>query len=330
MLKNLLPDRFVVLLLATIAVASVVPARGSAVPVFHTLTNAAIALLFFLHGARLSRAAVIAGVTHWRLHLCILASTYVLFPVLAIALRPVLEPWVTPSLYAGVLYMCLVPSTVQSSIVLTSMGRGNVPAAVCAASISNLLGVFLTPMLAALLLNSGHGGLSWQVVGNIVLLLLVPFALGQLGQRWMAAPVRRHATVVRFLDKGMLMLIVYSAFSASVRAGLWRHTSVAVLVALLGVCAVFLAIALTWNHVLARVLRVAWQDEVTMVFCGSKKSLASGIPIAQVLFAAHALGPLVLPLMIFHPLQLTVCTFIARHYARREDAAQPVVVDPLR
>lgn len=317
MLKNLLPDRFVLLLLATIAVASVLPARGAAVAVLHGLVSVAIAGLFFLHGAKLSRESVVAGMRHWRLHLCILASTWVLFPLLGLVLRPLLEAWVTPALYAGVLYMCLVPSTVQSSIVLTSMARGNVPAAVCAASLSNLLGVFVTPVLAALLLGAVHGGLSWPVVGNIVLLLLVPFALGQLAQRRISAPVRRHAALVGILDRGMLMLIVYAAFSASVRAGLWQQASATVLATLLGVCALFLGAALSFNHMLARLMGFPREDEIVAVFCGSKKSLASGIPIAQVLFSSAALGPLVLPLMLFHPLQLTVCTFIARHYARR-------------
>src|SRR5699024_1798843 len=147
------------------------------VPTFNVLTNVAIAALFFLHGAKLSREAVMAGITHWRLHLVVLASTFVLFPVLAVLLRPLLEPLVTPDLYAGVVFLCLLPSTVQSSIAFTSMARGNVPAAVCSASASNLLGIFLTPLLVALIMQAGHGGnLSWGAVLDIVLLLLVPFA----------------------------------------------------------------------------------------------------------------------------------------------------------
>lgn len=310
-----------VLLLATIGVASVAPARGWAVPLVGVLTDVAIAALFFLHGAKLSRRAVVGGLSQWRLHLCVLGSTYVLFPLLGLALRPLLEPLVTPAIYAGVLYMCMVPSTVQSSVVLTSMGRGNVSAAVCAASLSNMIGVFLTPALVAWLLTSSHGGLSWHAVGNIFMLLLLPFAAGQLAQRWVAGSVHRHASWVRAMDKGMLLLIVYNAFSASVRAGLWQHTSGTVLAALLGVCALFLTVVLVVNGTNARVLGFAKEDEVTTVFCGSKKSLASGIPMAQVLFATHGLGAIVLPLMIFHPLQLTVCTFIARVYARRRDTA---------
>lgn len=320
MWKAYLPDRFVLLLLGAIVLASLVPVRGAAVPVFGVLVKLAVAGVFFLHGAKLSRQAVVAGMTHWRLHLCIFASTFVLFPVLALVSRPLLEPWLTPALFGGVVYMCLVPSTVQSSIVLTSIARGNVSAAVCAASLSNVLGVFVTPLLAAWLLQAAGGGLSWQAVGDVFLLLLLPFGVGQLVNRWLAAPLQRHAGVVRALDKGMLLFIIYTAFSASVRAGLWHNTSPAVLATLLGVCAVFLLIVLGVNFSGARLLGFARADEVTMLFCGSKKSIASGIPIAQVLFAAHALGPLVLPLMIFHPLQLTVCTFIARAYARRAGA----------
>jgi sodium/bile acid cotransporter 7 len=323
MLKNLIPDRFTWMLLVSVALASLAPASGWAAPVFNILTDVAIAALFFLHGAKLSREAVVAGMAHWRLHLFVFASTFVLFPLMALLLRPLLEPLVTPALYAGVVYLCLVPSTVQSSIAFTSMARGNIPAAVCSASVSNLAGIFITPLLVAMLLQAGHGGgFSWQAVGDIVMLLLVPFAIGHLSQRWTGGFVRGHPQLVRFVDQGSILLIVYTAFSASVLAGLWQHTPLPMLAILLGIAALFLAIALLATCFGSRLLGFAKADEITSVFCGSKKSLASGIPMAKVIFATHGLGAIVLPLMIFHQLQLMVCAVIARHYGRRpEDEA---------
>ena len=146
-LVRLLPDRFTLYLICTVIIASIVPAHGQGVVVFGWITNVAVGLLFFLHGARLSREAIIAGLTHWKLHLTIFSATFLMFPLLGLALKPVLEPLVTPELYLGILFLCCLPATVQSAIAFTSMARGNVPAAVCSASASSLLGIFLTPLL---------------------------------------------------------------------------------------------------------------------------------------------------------------------------------------
>ncbi|MEW9625522.1 bile acid:sodium symporter family protein [Rhodanobacter geophilus] len=318
MLRRFLPDRFTCALLLTVLLASVLPCRGAWAPVFGWLTDAAIALLFFLHGAKLSRAAVLAGITHWRLHLVVLASTFALFPLLGWSLRPLLAPLVTPGLYLGVLFLCALPSTVQSSIAFTSIARGNVSAAVCAASASSLLGIFVTPLLVGVLLEShGGGGMSWHAVGEIVLQLLVPFAAGQVAQHWIGGWVQRRRPLVGVADQGSILLVVYTAFSASVLQGLWRQVPLAVLGGLLVVNAVLLALALLATRCGARALGFGREDEITIVFCGSKKSLASGVPMAKVLFAGHPLGMIVLPIMLFHQMQLMVCAVLARRYARR-------------
>ncbi|WP_267225283.1 bile acid:sodium symporter family protein [Dyella silvae] len=317
-LRRFLPDRFTCALIVTVALASVLPCRGVAAGVFEVFTDAAIALLFFLHGAKLSREAVVAGATHWRLHLTVLASTFVLFPVLGLLLRPVLSPLVTPALYAGVLFLCTLPSTVQSSIAFTSMARGNVPAAICAASASSMLGIFVTPMLVGVMLEShGQGAMSWSSVGTIVLQLLVPFVAGQVAQRWIGGWVQRKRIVLSYVDQGSILLVVYTAFSAAVLQGLWKQLPLSVLGGLLVVNAVLLAVALLITRYGARALGFDREDEITIVFCGSKKSLASGVPIAKVLFAGHPLGTLVLPIMLFHQMQLMTCAVLARRYAAR-------------
>jgi solute carrier family 10 (sodium/bile acid cotransporter), member 7 len=318
MLSRLLPDRFTCALLCTVLLASVLPCRGTTAQLFNVLTDAAIALLFFLHGAKLSRAAVLAGITNWRLHLTVLASTFVLFPLLGWLLRPVLSPLVTPDLYLGVLFLCTLPSTVQSSIAFTSIARGNVSAAVCSASASSLLGIVITPLLVGVMLEShGRGGMSWDAVSGIVMQLLVPFVAGQVAQRWIGGWVEQHKPLVGLVDQGSILLVVYSAFSAAVLEGLWKQAPPSVLGGLLVLNAVLLAAALLITCYGARALGFDKQDEITIVFCGSKKSLASGVPMAKVLFAGHPLGMIVLPIMLFHQIQLMTCAVLARRYARR-------------
>jgi sodium/bile acid cotransporter 7 len=319
-LSRFLPDRFTCALIVTVVLASLLPCRGATASVFNVLTDLAIALLFFLHGAKLSREAVVAGMTHWRLHLTVLASTFVLFPVLGLLLRPVLSPLVTPSLYLGVLFLCTLPSTVQSSIAFTSMARGNVPAAICSASASSMLGIFITPLLVGVMLEShGQGGMNWDAIGAIVLQLLVPFVAGQVAQRWIGRWVERNRSLLSFVDQGSILLVVYTAFSAAVLQGLWKQIPLPVLGGLLIVNAVLLAIALIVTRYGARALGFKREDEITIVFCGSKKSLASGVPMAKVLFAGHPLGTIVLPIMLFHQIQLMTCAVLAKKYAERAE-----------
>ena len=323
-LRRFLPDRFTCALILTVTLATVLPCRGAAASVFEVLTDVAIALLFFLHGAKLSREAVVAGATHWRLHLTVLASTFVLFPLLGLLLRPLLAPLVTPELYLGVLFLCALPSTVQSSIAFTSIARGNVAAAICSASASSLLGIVITPLLVGVMLEShGQGGMSWEAIGSITLQLFVPFVAGQVAQRWIGGWVAKHRGLVSYVDQGSILLVVYTAFSAAVLQGLWKQVPLPVLGGLLVMNAVLLAIALLVTRYGARALGFDRADEITIVFCGSKKSLASGVPMAKVLFAGHPLGMIVLPLMLFHQIQLMVCAVLARRYARRGEAISP-------
>src|SRR5580698_3946385 len=231
-LRKLLPDKFTLALVCTVAFATLVPCRGSAAIVFNGLTDAAIALLFFLHGAKLSREAIVAGASNWKLHTAVFCSTFVLFPILGVALRPVLGEFVSPWLYLGVLFLCTLPSTVQSSIAFTSIAKGNVPAAVCSASASSLLGIFITPALVSLVVTNqaASGGASpWHTVGNIVLQLLVPFVAGQLLRPLIGKWIERNRGVLKFVDQGSILLVVYGAFSEAVNEGLWRHTSLGAL-----------------------------------------------------------------------------------------------------
>jgi solute carrier family 10 (sodium/bile acid cotransporter), member 7 len=318
-----LPDNFTLALITTVVIASLLPCRGSAASAFDVITTVAIALLFFLHGAKLSREAIVAGATHWRLHLLVLASTFIMFPIIGLILRPVFAPLVTPELYAGVLFLCVLPSTVQSSIAFTSIARGNVSAAVCSASASSFIGIFLTPLLANVIVNTQSAAHTSELdsIFKIVLQLLVPFIAGHLSRRWIGQWIERNKGVLKFVDQGSILLVVYTAFSEAVVEGLWHHVSPLALLMVVVLSCVLLAIALFMTSFTAKRLGFNRADQITIVFCGSKKSLAAGIPMAKVIFSSNAVGAVVLPLMLFHQIQLMTCAVLAQRWGARQQEA---------
>jgi sodium/bile acid cotransporter 7 len=318
---NFLPDNFTLALVGTLVLASVLPCRGAAVVAVDYLTDVAIALLFFLHGAKLSREVVIAAAGHWRLHMLVLLTTFVLFPLFGLAFKPLLLPLVTPALYAGILFLCTLPSTVQSSIAFTSIAKGNVPAAICSASASSIVGIFITPLVVSLVLPIHVGtGSALGTVGQIVLQLFVPFICGQLLQPLIGGWIGRNQRIVRGVDRGSILLIVYSAFSEAVDEGLWHQVPPSALAGLLVASAVLLAAALITTGLVSKWLGFDRADRVTTIFCGSKKSLSQGITMAKVIFASHAVGATILPLMLFHQIQLMVCAALAQRWGRSAES----------
>jgi len=324
LMRRLALDPFTIGLMGMVLLASLVPASGQAAVVLGDVTTLAIGLLFFLHGAKLSREALVAGLTHWRLHLLVLASTFVMFPLMGLAIEPLALKLLTPELTMGILFLCMLPSTVQSSIAFTALARGNVAAAVCSASASNFLGIFLTPLMVGALVLQGAqdaGASNLGQIWKIVEQLLLPFIAGQLLRPWIGAFIDRHKPVLRYVDQGSILLVVYAAFSESVNEGLWQHISGFTLAAPIGLSCLMLAVALGLAAWTSRRLGFSKEDEITIVFCGSKKSLASGVPMAKVLFAPSALGMVILPLMLFHQIQLMVCALLAQRWARRAPQA---------
>ncbi|OUI91736.1 bile acid:sodium symporter [Acetobacter persici] len=270
--------------------------------------------MFFLQGARLSRKAVVDGVMAWRLHLIILACTFVLFPLLGLAAHALAPGLLQNDVWMGVLFLCCLPSTVQSSIAFTSIGGGNVPAAVCAATASNIAGIFITPFLVGLVLSK-HGGSSGNVL-NIVFQLLLPFLLGQLLQPWIGGWAHRNKKLLSLTDRGSILIVVYTAFSEAVMQGLWHRLPLSQLGLIALVDFLLLVCVLLITAYGSRMAGVPLRDEIAIVFCGSKKTLASGVPMANVLFPASSVGLIVLPLMIYHQIQLFVCAVLARKFAR--------------
>jgi solute carrier family 10 (sodium/bile acid cotransporter), member 7 len=326
-MRRFLPDTFTILLVLTVALASQLPISGEPAAWFSVATKVAIAVLFFLHGARLSREVVVAGILHWRLHIVILAVTFGLFPLMGLGIGFAVKDMLPPTLFVGFLYLCTLPSTVQSSIAFTSMAGGNVPAAICAASASNLAGMILTPLLCGLLLQAGgHSGVSMDAVLQIFTQLLLPFVAGQIVQPWVGDWVRARKKLLMPIDRGSILMVVYGAFSEAVIEGVWHNFSLGDLGLVVVLDMALLAFVLAFTMFGSRALGFAREDEITITFCGSKKSLASGVPMANAIFAGQPVGAIVLPIMLFHQIQLMACAVIAQRYARRVAENEAIAV----
>lgn len=278
----------------------------------------AVALLFFMNGARLSRQAVIAGLTHWRLHLVVSVATFVLFPILGIFISWSMAGILGQGLALGFLYLCCLPSTIQSSVAFTSIAKGNVPAAICSATLSNVIGVVLTPVLVGVLLSAHGGGVSLDAFLAIIVQILIPFVVGQFARRWIGGWMHRHAKLTSFVDRGSIVMVVYGAFSDAVSGGLWQSTSSTALALMITTAIALLAVVLAITHWGGRKMGFAHADQIVILFCGSKKSMASGVPMASILFPAATVGSIVLPVMIFHQIQLMACAWIAKRYALQD------------
>lgn len=318
MLKLLALDRFTILLFVMVVLASILPVSGVMAHYFNHLTTVAIAILFFLHGAKISRQAMLDGIMHWKLHSLIFSFTFILFPMLGLLAQPILLPVLGQELYWGFLFLCFLPSTVQSSIAFTSMAKGNVAGAVCSASFSNMLGMVITPILVGLFITQQqqHEFNATESIVKIILLLLVPFILGQIAQKWFTPILKNYPKLIKGFDQGSILMVVYGAFSSAVVSGLWQQVSGLTLFWICLFCCILLAIIMLSSLYIAKALGFNLADQKTIFFCSSKKTLASGVPMAQILFAGQPLGMLILPIMIFHQIQLMVCGVIANKWGQ--------------
>lgn len=313
-------DRFTLLLLGAIVLASFLPVRGQAADVMSTVGTLAVALLFFLHGAALSRQQIVEGATHWRLHIVITALTFVFFPLAVLpvnGLQHLTPGWMPADLGLGFLYLGVLPSAVSSSIAYTALAKGNVPAAICSAAASNVFGMMLTPFLLMLLVSTaGTGDFAvLDALQSIVLQLLLPFAVGHALRPWLGGVLARNESLTSRYDQCVIWLIVYTAFSHSVVSGLWEKLPWAAVVFTIVLCFGLLGLFMLVASLIVRKLGFSLEDEAAVVFCGSKKSLASGLPMAQVLFAGHpGFGMIVLPIMCYNQIQVIVGAMLAQRY----------------
>lgn len=312
-------DGFLLALVGAITVASLHPALGASGGPLHLeqVSAASVSLVFFLHGAALSLDALAAGARRWRLHLLVQAFTYGVFPLLGALVLVVGGPRLPGGLAVGFFFLCVVSSTISSSVAMTAVARGNVAGAVFNATLSGVLGVLLSPLYASVVANTA--GLTVplpQAIGAIALKVLLPLALGQVLSKALAPTLRRHRALIGWVDRASIVLIVYVAFCDSFAAGIWQRGSIgSVLVVVLLSVALFATVTLGLLAA-SRLLGLDHEDEVAAVFCGAQKSVANGLPIARVLFGGSPLlGFIVLPLIIYHQVQLAIGAVIARRYA---------------
>lgn len=313
-------DPFLLTLICVVITASFLPCKGQTKIFFGHLTTFAIGLLFFMHGAKLSFQSIIIGIKNWRLHVLIFVTTFVIFPILGIMMRFLVPTFLSQEFYLGFVYLCVLPATVQSAIAFTSIAKGNVAAAICSASASTLLGVFITPILVGLLMNT-QAIASIDIVDaitSIMLKLMLPFMVGHLSRRFIIKWIDKYKNVIFKIDRLSILLVVYVAFSDAVINGIWAQVGFLSLLTIIFFSIVLLVIVLLITTYSARLFGFSKEDEITIVFCGSKKSLASGIPMAGVIFPISIMGIMILPLMIFHQIQLMICAFLAARYAKRK------------
>jgi sodium/bile acid cotransporter 7 len=311
-LKRLGIDAYMLLLLATVLAGIILPAQGAAAHVLGHVTYWAVSLLFFLYGAKLDPRGVRDGFLNWRLQGLTFGATFVMFPIFGLIIATVAAPVLGQTLALGILFLAVLPSTVQSSIAFTSIARGNVAGAICAASVSNLVGVFLTPALVALLLHADGGGVRIEAIVKIGVQILLPFILGQILRPMVGRLVQRRKAITQAVDRGSILLIVYAAFSASTVAGLWADIPLGTLIVLFVAVAVFLAAAMGAMVLIGQISKMPYADRKALFYCGATKSLASGLPIATALFASEQVGAIVLPLMMYHMLQLLVSAYLSQ------------------
>ncbi|MDR2443158.1 MAG: bile acid:sodium symporter [Deltaproteobacteria bacterium] len=308
-------DWFTLALVIAVLLAVFLPATGDVYTAFNLTGKVVVAALFFLHGLKLSPSNLWAGLTNWRLHVVIVVASFILFPILGLALKPIIIFLAGNDLYQGVLFVCVLPSTVQSSIAFTSIAGGNVAAAVCAASFSSLLGVFVTPVLVNLLMRTTVGTSLSAAIWDLCVQLVFPFVLGQALRPFLANWVQRRKKLIGVTDRLSVIFIVYVSFSRGTTSGLWGSLSFQILVALLIGCALLLGLALLATSCGGRLLGFPLADRIVIVFCGSKKSLITGVPMANIIFPPELAGVIILPLMFFHQMQLVVCSLLAKRYA---------------
>lgn len=313
------PDWFLPGMGIAVALAWLLPDPGAKGGLLHPelINKLGVSLIFFLHGLTLSFGALLAGTRKWRLHLLVQSSTFLLFPALGLLILALSEGRVDAELRIGLFFLCALPSTVSSSVALTAAARGNVAGAVFNATLSSLLGVVLTPLWLSLALGaSGQPLPLGSVVLDLVLWLVLPLLVGQAARSWLGGFAARHKARINVVDRLTILLLVYTSFCDSVKAGVWHSGGTALGIASVA-CGLLLVLALGLTWLAGGLLGFERADRIAALFCGSKKTLASGVPMARLIFGAHPhLAIILLPIMIYHPLQLVVGGWLAGRWAR--------------
>ncbi len=320
-MKGVKLDRFVLLLIAMILLAWWLPGIEQIIPL-GSISTIGISGIFFLYGLKLSPSQVMQGLSNWRLHIVVQFTTFLLFPLLVIPFYPMMQSETQQALWLAVFFLAVLPSTVSSSVVMVSIARGNIPGAIFNASISGLIGIFVTPVWMGLFLNSaGEQHFSpGQALFELTIKILLPVMLGLLLHRFWGDFANRHKKQLTMFDKTVILIIVYKSFSMSFSDGVFEGIGAFQLMAT-GLCVIALfSVVYGLNYMVGKKLSFSQEDLITSLFCGSKKSLVHGTVFSAVLFSGMTgAGLFLVPIMIYHAFQLFIISIIAQRYAMRRD-----------
>ncbi|TLX75303.1 bile acid:sodium symporter [Labilibacter sediminis] len=323
MLKKV--DGFIMGLIAMIILAYFIPGIGDGESFnLENITNIGISLIFFFYGLKLSPQNMKKGLINYKLHILIQLTTFVIFPLLVLCFKPFVTTEEQNLLWLALFFMAALPSTVSSSVVMVSIAKGNIPGAIFNASISGLIGILITPLWIGIFMHSGtHEFDLGQSVIDLIIKILLPVIVGLLLNRYWGKTARKYGRYLTLFDKSIILAIVYNSFSKSFEAQLFDTIKLPYLL----VCAAAIIIVFTAIYLLVywltTKLNFSQEDKVTALFCGSKKSLVHGSVMANVLFKDMATqGIFILPIMIYHSLQLIVISFIAQKMGRKTNLKQ--------
>lgn len=323
-------DSFILLLIGMIVLAKLFPQGGTGEGPWSlsSLSSYGVSLIFFFYGLKLNFAELRAGLRNWKLHTIVHGSTFILFPLLVLIFKGLIPTTAYP-LWLGAFFLASLPSTVSSSVVMVSIAEGNIPAAIFNASISSIIGVFITPVWMSMVNIGGSGNVNMtDIILKLVLQVLVPVVLGlALNKKW-GHWAKRYKKELKYFDQAIILTIVYTAFCESFAKHLFDNIGVVELL-LLGVCMLALFfVAYIITSLICKALSFNREDTITATFCGSKKSLVHGTVMSKVLFGNSTMtGILLLPLMLYHALQLIVVSMIAQRLAK-DKQHMDVVSDP--
>lgn len=329
MLKKI--DGFIVGLLCMIALAYWFPGVDGHWGQLNieTITTVGVSLIFFFYGLKLSPKNMKKGLVNYKLHLLVQLSTFLLFPLLIICLRPLVHSEDTELLWLALFFMAALPSTVSSSVVMVSIAKGNIPGAIFNASISGLIGIVVTPIWMGIFMSSTDSGFDfWGSVIGLIIKILLPVMVGLSLNKYLGGTARKYSSFLTLFDKSIILLIVYNSFGKSFKANIFDNISLFHL-SITAVIIVFtFVIIYSTVYFITLKLNFSREDRITALFCGSKKSLVHGSVMANVLFKNMASqGIFIIPIMVYHSLQLIAISFIAQRYGRSVSKQQSVISD---
>ena len=316
-IRTITKDPMLRLLLAAMVLAAVFPASGVWRNAAQLAANAGIFILFLANGMRIARSEIVSGIANWRFFLPLTLWIFGAMAVVGLALSHAGDALLPPLLAVGFLYLGVLPTTVQSSTSYSSLAGGNIALSVIAAASMSILGVFISVPIFLALGGSGEGMVGNDALVKIIVILILPFAIGQLVQGKTAAFIAAQKTRIVWLDRLVIAFAVYVAFSGAVEQGIWTRIDGAGWTATMGLVALFLFVGHAGAWLASGVLGLPRSDRIAFLFAGAQKSAAIGAPLATVLFEPAAAGFIVLPLLLYHFFQLVLAAPLATRLAAR-------------